>query len=647
MPIALHLRCTVATMAIVGCATLPVWAEEVDNAVLRARDAFGERIGVEQVGLYNEQQVRGFSLGDTASYRIDGLYVLREFQFPDTLLAGVTVKVGVSSARLDYPSPSGVVDYRLKDAKPGARELNVNFGIRDFGTRFVEFAGAYSPEHGKWGIAGGVQTLPDVRYPNGTGGHNHGFGFVPVWRPNDQVRVRTVFSGDRSTYNGDYIVLSALPNTLPPKTKGQNLSLRGARVLRYSYNTGALVDIELSRRWAFAGTVFYSDTERSPQDFSLVALRPDRTADITLNPTEGRHNWALTGGGVLKYAFENESATHELSAAVRGRQSADQNRSLPPVRLLNVDITREPYPARPATPGPVSSVISDVDQVIGSLGYAGNYFDRLELRGGVHRTRYTKNVTAANGSVAKRVDNTWIYNASAVFAATADLTLFANTVKGVEESGVAPQNAINRSEVLPQVTAEQFEVGARYALTPKLSFSLAGFDTTKLTPGLRPDGVFTLVGEVNHRGAEVSLAGEIADGTTVVVGGMAMKPRLSGTLVDTGVIGRKPAAISSTVGIASIDHRLSWAPGWSVDARVTWTGSREANTANTLHVPGYAQFGVGGRYGFNWAGRPMLLRFAVSNLFTNRPYLVAPGATYSQSPGTTGRISLRIGLAGS
>ena len=34
-------------------------AQEPENAVLRARDAFGERVGVEQVGLYNENQVRG------------------------------------------------------------------------------------------------------------------------------------------------------------------------------------------------------------------------------------------------------------------------------------------------------------------------------------------------------------------------------------------------------------------------------------------------------------------------------------------------------------------------------------------------------------------------------------------------------------
>lgn len=633
-------------LAVWGAHALPARAEEVDNAVLRARDAFGERVGVEQAGLYSESQVRGFNLGDTAAYRIEGLYFLREFSLPDTLLSGVTVKVGVAAARSDYPSPSGVVEYRLKEARPGERKLSVNFGSRDFGTKFAEFAGAYAPEHGRWGVAGGVQTLPDVRYPNGTGGHNHGIGLVPFWRPSENVRLRAVVSADRSTYNGDYIIQSAVPDALPPKTKGRNLSLRGAKVLRYSYNAGLLAEADLGGGWAFESSAFYSDTQRSPQDFTLISLRPDYSAELTLVPTENRHNRSLTGGAIVKYALAGEAASHTFSAAVRGRQSRDLNEARPSVRLSVADVRQDPYPRRPPTPGPLAAVNSDVDQIIGSLGYGGTFFDRLELRGGLHRSRYVKTVTPAAGAANRRVDNTWFYNASAVFAAGEALTLFANTVKGVEESGVAPQNALNRSEVLPPVVAKEYEVGVRYALTPRLNLTVAGFDVTKLTPGLRPDGIFALVGEVNHRGVELSLSGEVTPGTSVVIGGMSMRPRLSGALVDARLVGRKPAAVSATVGVASIDHQLRWAPGWSVDARATWQGPRPANAANTLRIDGYALLSVGGRYAFDWSGRPMLLRFAVSNLFTGRPYTAAPGNIVSQSPGTTGRISLRIGLDG-
>ncbi len=622
----------------------PSQAQEAENAVLRARDAFGERVGVEQVGLYNENQVRGFSLNDTGSYRIDGLYFLREFQLPDTLLAGVTVKVGVNAARLDYPSPSGVVDYRLKDAKPGDRQLSVNFGLRDYGTKFAESAGSYAPEHGRWGVAGGLQAIFDVRYPNGTSGGNYGIGLVPVFRPADNVRVRVVGSADRSSYDGDYSTISAIPGVLPPRTYGKNLSPPWARVVRKSYNAGVLSDITLSSQWSFAGSVFYSDTQRSPQDFTLVSLRPDFKADATLQPTLDQHTRSLTGGAIAKYQISNNIASHTFSIAARGRQTRDVRDTLPTVRIGQIDANKLVYPARPATPGPVSRIQSNVDQFIGSLSYGASFFDRFEFRSGVHRNRYIKTVTAANGTISRRPENKWLYNASTVFAATSAVTLFANTVKGVEESGIAPPLATNRGEVLAPVVATEYEVGARYEFTPKVNLTLAGFDVTKPTFGLRPDNIFASVGKVNHRGFEFSLSGEIAPGTNIVLGAMKMKPRLSGQLVDRGTIGRAPVAISSSLGLASIDYRLPWAPNWSLDGRVTWQGPRPVNVTNTLNVKGYALLAAGGRYSTDWDGHPLLLRLSVSNLFTDRPFFVQPGGLLGQSPGTTVRLTLRIGL---
>src|ERR687897_1111398 len=84
-----------------------------DSAVKSAADAFGERAGIEQSGLYTESQVRGFDLNDSGAYRIDDAYFSRAGPPDDTVLSGVGVRVGVNAARLAYPSPSGVVNYRL------------------------------------------------------------------------------------------------------------------------------------------------------------------------------------------------------------------------------------------------------------------------------------------------------------------------------------------------------------------------------------------------------------------------------------------------------------------------------------------------------------------------------------------------------
>ena len=89
-----------------------------DSAVKSAADAFGERVGTEQSGLYSETQVRGFDLNDSGAYRIDDAYFSRAAALNDPVLAGVGVRVGVNAVRLAYPAPSGVVNYRLRQAGP-------------------------------------------------------------------------------------------------------------------------------------------------------------------------------------------------------------------------------------------------------------------------------------------------------------------------------------------------------------------------------------------------------------------------------------------------------------------------------------------------------------------------------------------------
>src|SRR4026208_433629 len=112
-------------------------AQAQDSALKSAADAFGERVGTEQSGLYSETQVRGFDLNDSGAYRIDDAYFSRTAALNDPVLAGVGVRVGVNAGRLAYPAPSGVVNYRLREAGP-ANELRLGVGVGDFGTRVIQ-----------------------------------------------------------------------------------------------------------------------------------------------------------------------------------------------------------------------------------------------------------------------------------------------------------------------------------------------------------------------------------------------------------------------------------------------------------------------------------------------------------------------------
>src|SRR5262245_3570003 len=159
-----------------------------DNAVKSAVDAFGERVGTEQSGLYSETQVRGFDLNESGAYRIDDAYFSRAAAMNDPVLAGVGVRVGVNAARLAYPAPSGVVNYRLRQAGP-VNQLRLSAGVRDFGTRVAQGDGSFRGSN--FSFAGGFVWRPTLRLTGGNEGSAIDVGGVAAWQltPTQRLRV--------------------------------------------------------------------------------------------------------------------------------------------------------------------------------------------------------------------------------------------------------------------------------------------------------------------------------------------------------------------------------------------------------------------------------------------------------------------------
>ncbi|RYF48533.1 MAG: hypothetical protein EOO38_09910 [Cytophagaceae bacterium] len=62
-------------LATFGCASQAVAQRADQNAARAAEDAFGVSYANESVGLYDEEDVRGFSPIDAGNVRIEGLYI--------------------------------------------------------------------------------------------------------------------------------------------------------------------------------------------------------------------------------------------------------------------------------------------------------------------------------------------------------------------------------------------------------------------------------------------------------------------------------------------------------------------------------------------------------------------------------------------
>ena len=633
-------------MLSIASLALPSQAQDLGNPNLSARDAFGERLGEEQIGLYDEDEVRGFDLGDTGAYRVDGAFFIREFKIPDAVLEGVRVNVGINAARMLYPSPSGVVDYRLKTPSPGDHEVTFMSGVRGYGSVFSEVSWSYSNEEGSIGVAGGAQYIPRRRWEDKRRGHTSNFGLVPKWRPSDGITLRGVFVVEESKYNGNFRFQGA-GDTVPPKLPSRSFALPWAINDRFSTTAGALIDVHPLSDWSFSGSMFFSENKRSPQDFTFLSVNPDRSANVRFLRAVKRRARSLTMEASLARSFKTNAIDYVLTLSFRNRDSKELIRSITPidVGLFNLDTRLR---AEEPNFGVVTNGSdSDIDQKITSVSYVGSILDGLELRGALHHVDYASTATPFAGRQSEQQQVTWAYNASLVWPMNDQTSLFGNVVKGVEDSGTAPQNATNRNEVLPPVTAKSIELGLRREIRGSVSFVLSAFQVEKEFVGLRPDGVYAPLGDVRHRGIEVSLSGPLSDSTSLILGGMAMKPSVTGEFVDRALFSNRPVGISSTLAVASIDHHLTSAPDWSIDGKITWRGPRAANAANSSRAPGKVSFSVGTRYNFSVAGHPATMRMFASNLFTTRPWTVKPTGLFEPGEPFTVRLNVRIRLTAS
>jgi iron complex outermembrane receptor protein len=607
-----------------------------DSAVTSAADAFGERVGTEQAGLYSETQVRGFDLNDTGAYRIDDAYFNRAAALNDPVLAGVGVRVGVNAVRLAYPAPSGVVNYRLRQAGP-VNELRLGAGLRDFGTRVIQ--GDASFRDGDFSFAGGVVWRPLLRLSGGNEGRALDAGGVGTWEINSDQRLRAFASLYRRHYDGDYAIIptdAAVPPTLKPV---QQYSPSWAESAATSSNFGVLYDARISG-FEIDVAAFRSIFDIDRTDYTLLSVDSAGHAAGTTFRNPDRSKRSDSAEARAGRQFEAGGFSHLATVSLRaGRTVVDLTSNLA-IPVGTFDLRGDDVPDGVELAWSGTRGEDTAKQFTASTGYGLAWSDRVQLRFAIHRTRYEKEVLSTAGVRADGVSESTLYNTSAIISLGDRAAVFGSWVTGIEESGVAPPSAINRDEVLPPVQAEQFELGVRHAITPRLSLIGAVFEVSKPTNGLRADGSFGLVGEVRHRGVEGSIAGQLDAKTRVVVGAVAFESEVTGPLVDAGMVGSHAAGISQRIANANIERQF--AGGWSVDAGLSYSGERWADTANTFGTPAVTTLSLGARRKFVLADRPAEFRVLASNVTGVEGYWAAPSGIFSPIAPRTVRAMLTL-----
>jgi iron complex outermembrane receptor protein len=140
--------------------------------------------------------------------------------------------------------------------------------------------------------------------------------------------------------------------------------------------------------------------------------------------------------------------------------------------------------------------------------------------------------------------------------------------------------------------------------------------------------IYRRLGQVRHRGAELSIVGEVTQHLNVLAGAVLLHARVSGEEVEAGAIGARPVGSASRTLLFSADYRLPWVAGLSANFNVNSVGKRTANSANTVFVPATETVGLGMRYQSKIGRIPVALRMNISNLFDKYSWNVLASNAY-------------------
>ncbi|TWD01172.1 MULTISPECIES: TonB-dependent receptor [unclassified Sphingobium] len=612
--------------------TQPAMAQRTDeNAVREAEDGFGKSVGSDSVGIYASGNVRGFSASDAGNNRVEGLYFDKAGQISNVIVRGSTVRVGLTAFGYPFPAPTGIVDADLRRVgdKP---VVSVQFNSGDYlGTDLVVDAALPVTEKFDVNLDLG---LYDDEYVSGASAWFVSYGGVLRYRPMQGVEATAFVAGYQYGDEEQAPVIYTADGAPPPRIKRRRyFGQDWADWAGDNRNIGGTIKANLDR-WQIAMGLF--DSRFTRDDYASAyysGVNAQGMGRSTLLVGRDQSNVSTSGEARLSRTLGSGALVHRLLFSARGRRAEARYGGFDTIDLGDAMIgVPDPQEQPDFVFG--ERTRDRVQQMNYSAGYEVRWRGVGEFNLGVTRADYRKTVAQPGLPVDLVHDRPWLWNAAIAITPTATTTFYGAMTRGLEESGVAPANAVNRNLALPALHTRQKEIGLRQQLPGGIKLVAALFDLRKPYFDIDSrDGYYRALGDVRHSGLEASLAGQPFAGMNMVIGAVYLRPRVTGQAVDEGRLGREPIGRTNLTIDANLDYRLPNMPALSFDVHMLYEGEKVANAANSATLPAQAVIDLGARYRTRIAGVPTLLRLQAKNVTDVFGWKVSGGGGYTVLPG--------------
>lgn len=631
---------TIPSAVAVLCAFAePAYSQATANAVLSAEDAFGSSEGDETVGIYDESSVRGFNLEAAGNYRINGRYFVKNSGVSSFFLERTTVRIGYNTLSLDYPGPSGVVDYKLRDPARG-EPSQVTLGLDSYEQPFADVHIKHRNRAETIAVSVGASSTFNWANEQGGDGRDALLAGTVRMGMDDGVRVQ-LFGGEyRYERAGRFRVALAPDSTSLPG------EIERGRYLGQSWATeegarrifGGLADFSLGNDWSARAIAVFSQEAPDSKFTQLFSVNgADRRAESSYIVSPEQRSSSYSSELRLGRTVLIGQVAHSASVSARWRASKNRFGGEQSIYTGATLLGEAPSPI--AFQRSVSEALlrDRIDQWGLGASYQINVGNRFRVNSGIQYADYAKQFSTGAQEETANQTARWLYNLGGSASLAKGIEVYGSYSRGLEEAGAAPTTASNANTVLEATLATQKELGLRVLLDPGVTLILAGFDTRKPQAGIDSrTGAYGFLGDVRHRGLETSISGSLSANVSAVLGAVYTDAEVSGSNVDAGLIGARPVNVPSWRAIANFNYAAT--PQLSFDLGVEYQGdraalsSRNGETGSQLLLADATVVDLGLRYRINAYQHPLVVRAQILNALNDFSWRSAPGETLEYAP---------------
>lgn len=619
-------RLAASTLALAAALPGAARAQSTDeNAVASAEDAFGTFTGHEQIGVYDEGNVRGFSPGTAGNYRMEGMYFDIQGGLGNRVIEGSTIRVGPAAQGYAFPAPTGIVDLQLK--KAGDKLTFAPFASVDsFGSRSFELD-AQVPLAGKELTLAAGAGIGRSRYGTGGGANDFSVGIVPRWRPSSNVEV-LAFYNHRRTSNQDAQPLYSASGSFVPAyvARDNHPGPDWAKSDNRSTTYGMAGHANLGD-WTVRAGVFRSQFSQDFGYANLIEINPDTSTNRMVYAFPGSKAASWSGELRLSRRIPDGDRAHLITASLRGRSIDAHYGGGDLVQFGSAALNQRISPPRPAF-NFGAQTDDETRQATVGLSYSLRWDGIGEVTAGIQRSHYVKRVAAPGVPLAEGTSDVTLPSFSAAVPVTDRLALYGSYVRGLEDAGTAPGYAANANQVLPAIRTSQYDFGLRWSPVKDTTLILGYFHISKPYIDLDVNNSYRVLGSDTHEGIELSLTSNVTKNLRIVAGWVWQDPKVTASSTIAQPVGARPVGLPRLRTRFNVNWTLPFARAVTLDAYVNHESSAYGTVDNAVLVPGATRVGAGARYRFKIAGRPVTARVGVYNIFDTQFWVPVGGGYY-------------------